>query len=252
MIIYLYGEDSYRRQQKLRELSAKYKEKHSGLTVENFDLSAEASAEEDLDRLRDFISAQSLFGGSKLGVISAKTATKELAAILKLAAEEKTMNLFLVSEKHLGKEFNFLLKNPVLSEEFQPLIGAQFAAFVKKEAAKRNLKCPPEILSNLIRLAGSDSWLAINELEKLVLGGKPDDSLIYPNFFTLLNRLRGSSLAGRLSALSFLIETQDSVGIFNVLASQADAETKIKMANYDVAVKSGKLGYEEALLDLVL
>jgi DNA polymerase III delta subunit len=248
MIIYLYGQDSYRRQQKLKELIAKYKEKHSGLTVENFDLENDG----ELIQLKDFVSAQSLFGGSKLGIIRCHSANKELIPILKSATDDKTVNLFLVADKHLGKDFNFLLKKPFLSEEFEPLIGAQFAAFIKKESAKRNLQVSPGVLNNLIRLAGSDSWLAVNELEKLALGAKLEDGVLYPNFFVLLNRLRSDSLASRLSALNFLLENEDAAAVFNVLVSQLDGEMKIKMADYDVAIKSGKLEYEEALTDLII
>ncbi len=248
MILYLYGPDAYRRQQKLKELIGKYKEKHSGLTVEHFDL----ENGEEIDLLRDSLSAQSLFGGSRLSIIRCKEAPAALAGLIKLASQQKHSHLFIVAERHLGKDFNFLFKKPYLSEEFKPLIGAQFAAFIKKEAAKRGPEMDSNAINDLIRASGSDIWFAVNELDKLALGGKPEHDFAYPNFFSLLQRLKKSALASRLSALSFLLCSEEPAAVFNIMASQVDGDLKTKMADYDVAIKSGKLEYEEALLDLAL
>lgn len=248
MILYLYGPDSYRRQEKLKEILAKYQEKHSGLTMERFIL----EAEEDLLRLKEFLSEQSLFGGSKLVIVYCNEEPKELADFLKTIVNgNSALNLVLLADKHLGKGFNFLLKKPVLSQEFDQLRGASLAAFVRKEAAERGLKIPAETINDLIR-GTADTWTIVNELDKLALGGKLESGPAYPNFFSLLQRLKSGLAKTALPALSQLLDHDDPAAVFNILASQADRDLKIKMADYDAAIKSGKMGYEEALLDLVI
>ena len=74
------------------------------------------------------------------------------------------------------------------------------------------------------------------------------------NFFAMIGKLSGRSpFSQKISSLTWLLETDEPAKIFNMLSAFAKApEEKIKMADYDVAIKSGKLEYEEALLDLVI
>jgi len=60
MIIYLYGSDSYRRLEKLKEIISEYKKKHSGLTIDRFYLD---ESDNEWLRFKDFAGTQSLFGG---------------------------------------------------------------------------------------------------------------------------------------------------------------------------------------------
>ena len=61
-----------------------------------------------------------------------------------------------------------------------------------------------------------------------------------------------ASLPARLSAMTKLLEREDAAKLFNVLASQVDVQDKNLMADYDVAIKSGRLEYEEVLTEFVL
>ena len=59
-------------------------------------------------------------------------------------------------------------------------------------------------------------------------------------------------LQTKISTLERLLaEKGDGAKIFNVLAYQKK-EHIVQFADYDVAIKSGKIDYEEALLDFVL
>ncbi|OGY65697.1 MAG: hypothetical protein A3A16_03720 [Candidatus Harrisonbacteria bacterium RIFCSPLOWO2_01_FULL_44_18] len=248
MIIYLYGPDSYRRQKKLKEIVTKYKQKHSAVTMERFDLEAEP----DLLQLRDFIKNQSLFDSFKLAIVSIGIGgnfSNDFAEFLKSQLESGKTVLLLLADKELSKEFKFLLKKPVISQNFEELKPPQIGALIRKEAQKREIKLPSEAINSLIRANGSDLWGIMNELDKLELGGHAEDALTPPIFFVLLNRAK----RGDLSALTWLLETEEPAKIFNILSSFVKtAEDAARMADYDVAVKSGKLGYEEALLDLVI
>ena len=250
MLIYLYGFDSYRRQEKLRSIIEEYKKKHSGLTLDYFDLLADGAWEE----LKNFIGSQSLFGGSRLAVVSNYLNEKENADFLKDFLEHKTASLIIVSEKPLGKDFSFLLKKPVLSQSFELLNVAQAIVFIKKEAEKRKLKLSPETISALIQTNGSDLWGIIREMEKIVLGGEVGHDVAVPDFFAMISKLSGRApFSSKISSLTWLLETDDAAKVFNVVSAFTKVTAdKVKMADYDVAIKSGKLEYEEALLDLVI
>lgn len=244
MLIYLYGPDSYRRQDKLREILAKYKEKHNALSIERFYL----ESDNDLARLQDFLKSQSLFDEFKLGIIYPEHHSKELALLLKTQLEIKNVVLIISAEKLLSKEFTFLLNKPALAQEFKELGQAQVVEFIQKEAARRQLKISADAVSALGRSHGSNLWGIINDLDKLALGGKLEDSIAAPEFFALINRAK----RGDLTAITWLLETEEPAMVFNIVTAQTIGDLKIKMADYDAAIKSGKLEYEEALLDLAV
>ena len=73
-----------------------------------------------------------------------------------------------------------------------------------------------------------------------------------PEFFPLVQMLKSGETRSRLKALWYLLETSEPAVVFNMLASLTSGSGKIKMADYDAAIKSGKLDYEEVLLDAIL
>lgn len=250
MIVCLYGPDSYRRGQKIKALVSEYQKKHSAWTVEHFSLDEEGS----FGRLKNFAGNVSLFDKSKLAVVhQVEEAGKEAADFLKEFLDDKNITIIITSDDKPTQDFAFLLKKPVLAQEFEELKGVPLANFIKKEAEKRNVKLSPSHFPLLTSLYVGDTWAIINELEKIALGGEPEEHLAMPQFFPLIQRLKGRwPLGEKLSALAYLLENEEPAAVFNVTASVADPELKVKMADYDVAVKSGKLEYEEVLLDLVL
>ncbi|MDP3901704.1 MAG: hypothetical protein Q8Q37_01865 [bacterium] len=249
MVIYLYGPDSYRRLEKTKEIVAKYREKHLALGIEKFDF----DEDKELDRLSDFIKSQSLFDKFKLAVTNigniGDLPTKPLAELLKGLLETRNIIILLSCAKALPKEFKFLLKDSVISQNFEELKGSQLTALIKKEAAKRNLDLSTDDINELATINKGETWGIVNDLEKLALGGNLESGLASPNFFVLINRIR----QGDLAALTWLMETDDPAKVFNILSSFMKSSVELKkIADYDVAIKSGKLGYEEALLKLVI
>ena len=125
------------------------------------------------------------------------------------------------------------------------------------------------IIGFLAEVFKGDSWAIINELEKLSLlnpkyyadADKLREIIDYGQplaqqkfFFAVNGILRNSSISKKLINLETLLSYQEEPPkIFNFLASFANTLPAIKkMADYDVAIKSGKMDYEEALVDLVL
>lgn len=250
MLIFLYGPDAYRRALKAREIIQAFQKKYSSLAVERFHMDEDDS----MARLKAFTANQSLFDKAKLAAIkSPEEAPKEFPAFLKTFAEDRALTMLISADKKLAKEFEFLTGKPSLSEEFPKPEPSALASFIKKEAARQGAKISVELLEALATTFQSDTWGIATEIQKIALGGAFDGRGTEPAFFPLLQTLKGGrSLGQKLSALTALIEEEEPAAIFNILASLADPALKIKMADCDALVKSGKIEYEEALLDLVI
>ena len=78
------------------------------------------------------------------------------------------------------------------------------------------------------------------------------DFEVAPNYWGLINGLKNFDIKNRLYAFEMMLAANDPPAkIFNILASQWQEKTP-HMAEYDLAVKSGKVDYEEALVDLLI
>lgn len=268
MIIFLYGSDSYRRQKKLKEIIGKYEQKHLSRQYFDFDsLPAQAGkSPEEFLKLKEFFSNRSIFEEVKLGILSnvfegdfLEDNESEFINILKANLENKDLTLIISSKKTPLKKFDFLLKEPVLFQEFNDLKGSELVFFIKKETAARDLKLTPAAINFLADFFQGDNWALINELEKLSLFNRKDFDISdlkrkityykpmeFNRFFYALNNLS-------LVNLEILFSQQEEPAkIFNFLASAAKGQAIKKFADYDAAIKSGKMDYEEALVDLVL
>ena len=276
MIIYLYGPDSYRRQEKLNEYIERYKEKYaSGAGVFYLD------KDEDFSMFKDFCKTQSLFEASRLGVVFSasggsasggnfneleKGGLKEFVSLIKENLKNKDLTLILNSDKKPTKDFSFLLKEPAISHNFDVLEGAELRKFLDVEIKKRKIELDPKSKELILSGLGKNPWEIVSALEKLsLLDEKKIDQKILEKHIDLLpaidvfaqiNKMRdGYSVGSRLATLEELFERgADSAMIFNIFAASPylNQEQKITMADYDVAIKSGKLEYDEVLLDMML
>ena len=150
-------------------------------------------------------------------------------------------------DRKLPKDFDFLKKAHTVLE-FAELTTAAMAVFIKKEAAKRNMKLSGVTINDLIRANMSNSWGIINDLDKLELGGTLDEHVAAQNFWALINKAK----SGDIAALTWLLENEKPAMVFNMISSGTEPALKTKMADLDVAIKRGKLDYEEALLAATL
>ena len=218
------------------------------------------------ERLKDFITAQSLFDHLKMAVVDMANNKWQIANghdlkdLLEKQLETKNFYLVISADDAPPKEFNFLLKKPVLFQEFKSLTGLKWKKFMEEEVGKRHIAHSAWHMA----VGEGDVYGLINELDKVelvstsgvgiatpVLRGRNDDSNKI-DFFSAIQRLAKGNLQTQLPVLERLLNNEDAGKIFNILAYSVDAEKQVKMADYDVAVKSGKLEYEEALLNFVL
>ena len=249
MLIYLFGPDAYRRTKKLSEITDAFKKKHPSSDVSRFSLLEKGSH----DALSAFLGSQSLFDGAKFAILTdLEDASKETAELIKEHEETKHTTLLVVSDKKLGSPFTFLTKEPVLFQQFDSLEATDLETFIKKESSLRDMALAPEDAKTLALSFKGDSWGLINELEKISLGAKTTRHTNEPAFFPLIQSLRSYDLKNRLTAVTYLIEREEPAAAFNIATGVLGASFKKKMADYDILIKSGKLEYEEVLLDLVL
>ncbi|MBI2012868.1 MAG: hypothetical protein HYS88_00210 [Candidatus Colwellbacteria bacterium] len=259
MLIFLYGPDSYRRIQKLNEIVETFRKRQSNLSHERFDL----NNEEEFLKFQIFASNQSIFNPVRLAVLDGfaklpASNLKELKAILKTNHKNEDLIIVLNStNKPIG--FTALSKTPTKVQDFPALKGAEITAFIKKTSKDFGLTLDSQTTKTLIRTFGSSTWGIATELERMALTRadssisihKPDD-----NFFPLVNAIKyGRRLQDRLVALEILLSDrkEEPAKVFNMLAYRLRSEEEANLlADYDIAVKSGKLEYEEVLLDYVL
>ena len=243
------------------------------LNIGKFDF-AENNGDDEFLRLQEFSLADSLFESEKLAVIEdifewvSKENQKKTAEFLKLNLEDKKTTFIILSNKAPIKAFDFLLKKPSLAQEFENFKDDKLEFFIKKKSEERGINLEPRAILFLADVFIGDSWGLINELDKFSLLDKKSFSaddlkkiidyykpISSSDFFIKIKNFSFSrSLAQKLENLEFLLENEDPAKIFNFLSSFSSNQPALikKFADYDVAVKSGKMEYEEILLDLAL
>lgn len=236
----------------------------------------EADLEEDQkgwEKMRAFLEQPSIFSDSKLAVVCEtgeveEKDEKKWIGVLKRELETDKTFLIVLDRKKPKKAFQFLTTSPVRAQEFPELSGATLSAFLKKECEIRNLNFLPEafrLFTEALLQGGEPGWNAIHHLDRLRFLAKKNSSIEKKD----IEKLLPISITGELFALvkGFMYATDrktalvalerslhqaDSAYVFNFAASLARGSVLLAFSEYDIAIKSGKLGYEEALADFVL
>jgi DNA polymerase III delta subunit len=205
---------------------------------------------------------QSLFERAKFVVVenAFEIEPARLAKMILPSVESKTVTILISVREKPVKALAFLMKKPVLFQEFKNLTGAFFEQFAVLEAKKNGVSLDAAAARHLAAVYAGNSWGLATEMQKLAALApkitKRDldefDLEIAPAYWPLLMGVRSEDVRSRLAALETLFASGDPPPkIFNILASQWREKTR-ELAEYDFAVKSGKLEYDDALLALVL
>lgn len=264
MILFLYGPDDYRRRAKREGVIAEFIKKHGPAGLGRFDV------EEGIDPIAAFLLNQSIFAPVRLLVLSNAFASEDkgLPSLLERYASDPSTTILLSESAKPPKPWSFLLakskgkaKPVILAQSFDLLKGTEWDAFIRSEAATRELSFTAPAFRLLSAAYSGDSWRLVTELDKLSLLGKrslsesdlSDLALeLEPDFWTFVNSFRSSRLGDRLAAMEgAFARNEPAAKLFHILAYQFK-EKLPRFAAYDLAVKSGKLEYEEALVDSVL
>jgi DNA polymerase-3 subunit delta len=173
MIIFLYGEDSYRAKRKLEEIIESYKKVHkSGLNLVYFD----AEKKDYKDFLNNFRTT-SMFAEKKLVVLknlfSAKGGPASgwqeefLDGIKKF---KDTKDIIVIYENDKADERTKLfkaLKKEAKCQEFSLLPPAQLKKWVASEFLNYGTRIDPEAENLLLSFVGNNLWQLENEIKKL-------------------------------------------------------------------------------------
>jgi hypothetical protein len=266
VILLFYGKDSYRRKQKIDEIIAAYRLKHGDLGVFKADC---GDGLEAFDEAVEFLKNQSLFDPLKIVILKSFSGAdfkeskrvKELKALVAIYKDSKNTIIFSAENKP-GADFKFLLSEDIKTQEFPELDEAGMTKFIKNEALKRDLRLDNNQIFLLKESFEEDTWGLVTELDKLSLSGGSffiEKRSQIPEYFQTLNIFKfGKTVNHRLWALEALLSQlrEDPARVFNSLSygrAPIDQKKWLEiLADYDVAVKSGKLDYEEVLTDLAI
>jgi len=170
MIIFLYGKDTYRLQQKLREIEEEYKKVHkNGLNLEKIETD-QTEFREFWDKLRQ----TSMFIKKKLFILENLFESPEFKKeffkkIKEIAKSEDVVVVFQKGEIKKSDRFFSTLQKYAKSQEFKSLSAQQLKDWVKKEFEKQGIKVSDKIVELLLEFVGNDLWQLSNEIKTLSL-----------------------------------------------------------------------------------
>ena len=229
MVIFLYGQDTYRLTQKLREIIEEYKKIHkSGFNLRFLDFSGLAG-ELNFQDFKDAFQQRSIFKEKRLIVLTNIFSNKDLKQSflknIKNLADSKDVIVISEKNKILANDPLFkILKKKIICQEFKLLEGQSLENWVKKEIEKYRVKIEPEALQQIIDFIGNDLWRFSNEIKKLVNYKDKNSNLIItkqdiellvrpkiePDIFQTINFLASKNKKQALSLLKKHLEKGDS------------------------------------------
>ena len=172
MIIFLYGQDSYRARQKLNEIVGQYKKIHkSGLNLRYIDFS-EKNSNDFFSDFRDGMRQASMFQEKKLIIVLnsfSDTGFKEMFLKQKKDFQDLKDVIVFYQDDKIDKRDGLYkyLKKSAQCQEFEFLSGVRLRNWVKKEFEKYNTDIDQIALNKLVEYVGSDLWTLSNEINKL-------------------------------------------------------------------------------------
>jgi len=268
MIIFLYGPDSFRSSQKLKEIAEEYKAKHkSGLNFQSFDWSSLV-----LDDLKNILSSASMFEEKKLVIVknacsSTKGDQQELIEIMEekkaLADQDAIIVFFEAGKPQICELFSWLCKKIRMAECFENLSGIKLSNWVKKEIECSGSRIEPKALEKLVSSVGADLWQMRNEIDKLTSfkADKPiaetDVDLLVkskydPNIFATIDALaaRNKNLAYKLMH-QHLSQGENEIYILTMFVYQFRNLLQIKSL-IDAGISSDALAKKTGLHPFVI
>jgi len=168
MIIFLYGQDTYRSRQRLTEIIERFKKSHkTSLNLKYFN-----AKKIDFQEFRDEIQATSIFKEKKLIVLNNPFLNsgleKEILYFLEKKKDLEDTILFYEEGQADEKRplFKFLKKR-AKSQEFKLLEGQKLKDWIRNEFEKYQIKIDSRVPEALIEFIGNDLWQFSNDIKKL-------------------------------------------------------------------------------------
>lgn len=217
MILFFYGEDTYRMRQKLKAL----KEKFISASLGDTNLAVLDGETVTFDELVRQILAIPFLSKSRLVIVEnlLKNGKKEVLEKIpdSLAKVPNSTVLVFVEEKPDKRIGLFKkLNKPGQAQEFKLLEDEPLRRWLIREVEKRESKIEPQATSKLIEYVGNDLWRMKNELDKLTVHRSPItvqdiELLVNPqvesNIFTMVEALGRKDLPLAIKELYKLLKT---------------------------------------------
>ncbi len=169
MIIFLYGKDSYRISQKVREIVKGYETKNpSGFNLAKLDL-----VENKLEEFFESAKSSSFIPEKKLIILKniLKADSEALLEFLKAQNLNKNDDVILlgISFEDSGKDklFEYLTKKPNQSQNFKPMKEYEIKSWTRQFSNSMELDLTGEALDFLISNCNADLWRIDSEIRKL-------------------------------------------------------------------------------------
>ncbi|OHA63969.1 MAG: DNA polymerase III subunit delta [Candidatus Wildermuthbacteria bacterium RIFCSPLOWO2_01_FULL_48_29] len=228
MIFFLYGPDTYRARQKLKEIQEKYQTTYlHAVHVQYFDC-----AHTELQDAKNALESISMFEQKKLLIfqnVFANSALEEFLFERRKRLAESMQHIIIFFEavrldssrqarldarqaenktKNSSKFFSWLKKN-AKQQEFLLLSPAKLKLWISQEFERYNLKATPQAQEVLARAAGSDLWRLSNEIKKIAAWKRS----------TQTTSIRESDVA-------LLVNSQEEADVFAMVEAVAQKDKK--------------------------
>lgn len=175
MIIFLYGEDTFRSRQKLKALQGKFKQDvdKDGSSMVHLD-----GTNIGIDKISEAVGSASLFARKRMIVIEdifgnkSKTLLNQLEEYLK-SKEKDSDNIIIFKDDINGDKYtrNKLFKylsSQKFSQNFKPLSNTEAVNWVRAEVDRRGAAIKPQAANLLLSMFGNDLWALSNQIDLLV------------------------------------------------------------------------------------
>jgi len=168
MIYLIFGEDTYRAHEKIKEIVEQYRRIHkSGLNLKVLDLTEKNF--EDFKRELEF---SSMFAEKKLLILKNTSQNLEFKKKFEKDIEkyQKSKDIIFFFEEGSIKNDSFFEKIKKIGkfQEFKLLDRSKLKIWIKKEFKKYGLGANAKAIEKLISLVGNDLWKMSEEIKKLV------------------------------------------------------------------------------------
>jgi DNA polymerase-3 subunit delta len=170
MIIWVYGEDTFRSREKLKELITSFKQKFDpgGLNLIFF------KEKLSTDEIFQAATAAPFMSPKKMVIVEGLAESvkakdwDELAPLWKRVPDESILVLWEGGHpKELDKAFKTMPKKEVYYYDYPLLSANEVRAWLIAQARSKGIKAGPAILDQLLQKVGQDIWRLDSELDKL-------------------------------------------------------------------------------------
>lgn len=179
MIIFLYGEDTFRSRKKLKEFKDKFIKEVDPNGSSLVFVDGETA---NLEKINEAVGARSLFTRKRMIIIERIFANKSEKILEKIyeyfkskgkEKSDKDDNIIIFWDDISGakleknKLFKFLGEQKI-TQNFKKLSNAEIICWIKNEVQARDAKIQPQAVSLLAGLFPGDLWQLNNEIDKLI------------------------------------------------------------------------------------